>query len=79
MRAMACAARFVASVQGHDDRRRDSGTAARSRPARLPRHSSEPALVADITYVATWSGFVYVAFVIDVFSRAIVGWRCRAR
>jgi len=31
--------------------------------------------VADITYVATWSGFVYVAFVIDVFSRFIVGWR----
>jgi len=31
--------------------------------------------VADITYVATWSGFVYVAFVIDVFSRWIVGWR----
>lgn len=31
--------------------------------------------VADFTYVATWSGFVYVAFVIDVFSRRIVGWR----
>ena len=31
--------------------------------------------VADITYVATWRGFVYVAFVIDVFSRYIVGWR----
>ena len=31
--------------------------------------------VADITQVATWSGFVYVAFVIDVFSRHIVGWR----
>jgi putative transposase len=31
--------------------------------------------VADITYVATWAGFVYVAFVIDVFSRTIVGWR----
>lgn len=31
--------------------------------------------VADITYIATWSGFVYVAFVIDVFSRRIVGWR----
>jgi transposase InsO family protein len=31
--------------------------------------------VADITYVATWKGFVYVAFVIDVFSRMIVGWR----
>ncbi len=31
--------------------------------------------VADFTYVATWAGFVYVAFVIDVFSRYIVGWR----
>jgi transposase InsO family protein len=31
--------------------------------------------VADLTYVATWAGFVYVAFVIDVFARAIVGWR----
>ncbi len=31
--------------------------------------------VADITFVATWSGFVYVAFVTDVFARRIVGWR----
>ncbi len=31
--------------------------------------------VADLTYVATWSGFVYVAFITDVFSRKIVGWR----
>ena len=31
--------------------------------------------VADITHVAAWTGFVYVAFVIDVFSRRIVGWR----
>jgi transposase InsO family protein len=31
--------------------------------------------VADLTYVTTWPGFAYVAFVIDVFSRAIVGWR----
>ncbi len=31
--------------------------------------------VADLTYVATWRGFVYVAFVFDVFSRRIVGWR----
>jgi putative transposase len=31
--------------------------------------------VADITFVATWRGFVYVAFVIDVFARLIVGWR----
>jgi len=31
--------------------------------------------VADLTYVATWRGFVYVAFVVDVFARRIVGWR----
>ena len=31
--------------------------------------------VADFTYVATWSGFVYVAFITDVFARRIVGWR----
>ena len=31
--------------------------------------------VSDFTYVATWSGFVYVAFVIDVYARRIVGWR----
>ena len=31
--------------------------------------------VADLTYVATWRGFAYVAFVIDVFARCIVGWR----
>ena len=31
--------------------------------------------VADITYVTTWSGVAYVAFVVDVYSRFIVGWR----
>jgi transposase InsO family protein len=31
--------------------------------------------VADLTYVATWRGFVYVAFVMDAFARRIVGWR----
>lgn len=35
--------------------------------------------VADFTYVATWSGTVYVAFVIDVYSRMIVGWRAATR
>lgn len=34
--------------------------------------------VADITYVATWSGFAYVAFVTDVYSRRIVGWNVAA-
>lgn len=34
--------------------------------------------VSDFTYVSTWQGFVYVAFVIDVFARRIVGWRVSA-
>ncbi|MDT0345703.1 IS3 family transposase [Streptomyces litchfieldiae] len=34
--------------------------------------------VADPTYVATWSGMAYVAFVVDVYSRRIVGWRAAA-
>ncbi len=31
--------------------------------------------VSDFTYVSTWAGFVYVAFIIDAFARRIVGWR----
>ena len=32
--------------------------------------------VCDITYVSTWSGWVYVAFVTDAYARRILGWRC---
>ena len=32
-------------------------------------------LVSDFTYVSTWQGWLYVAFVVDVFARRIVGWR----
>lgn len=51
-----------------------------SRPADLvERDFRAPApnrlWVAHLTYVATWQGFCYVAFVIDAFSRRIVGWR----
>ena len=31
--------------------------------------------MSDFTYVVTWQGFVYVAFIIDAFARRIVGWR----
>lgn len=53
---------------------------ALERPADLVNRSFEAdrpnkLWVADLTYVATWAGFVYVAFIIDVFSRFIVGWR----
>ena len=36
---------------------------------------AEALWVSDFTYVATWTGFVYVAFVIDAYARRIVGWR----
>jgi putative transposase len=54
--------------------------AAAARPADLVRRQFSPALpdrlwVADFTYVATWAGMVYVAFVIDAYSRRILGWR----
>ena len=56
---------------------RDDGT---TRPADLVQRTftaprPNALWVADLTYVATWTGFVYVAFVIDVFARRIVGWR----
>jgi putative transposase len=54
--------------------------AAAARPADLVERDFSAARpnqlwVADLTYVATWSGFVYVAFVVDAFSRFLVGWQ----
>ncbi|MDB5317789.1 MAG: transposase [Rhodospirillales bacterium] len=44
-----------------------------NRQFRAPRPNA--LWVSDFTYVATWAGFVYVAFVIDAYARRIVGWR----
>ena len=54
--------------------------AAAGRPADLVERDFNPSRpdalwVADFTYVATWAGFVYVAFVLDAFSRRILGWK----
>ena len=51
-----------------------------ARPADLVRRQFSPAApdrlwVADFTYIPTWTGMVYVAFVIDAYSRRILGWR----
>ena len=51
-----------------------------ARPADLVCRQFSPAApdrlwVADFTYVPTWTGMVYVAFVIDAYSRRILGWR----
>jgi len=50
-----------------------------ARPADLVRRHFHPAApnrlwVADLTYVRTWAGFAYVAFIIDAYARYIVGW-----
>lgn len=45
---------------------------------RFQAHRPNELWVSDFTYVATWSGFVFTAFVIDVCSRRIVGWRTAA-
>ncbi|MGY1984410.1 IS3 family transposase, partial [Nocardia gipuzkoensis] len=53
---------------------------AASRPADLVRRRFAPSApnrlwVADFTYVRTWSGWVYIAFVADAYARRIIGWR----
>jgi transposase InsO family protein len=62
--------KFKTTVPG-DDEARPQDLVCREFSASRPNQL----WVADITYVATWSGFVFASFVIDVFSRFIVGWR----
>jgi putative transposase len=54
-----------------------------ARPADLVQRQFAPPApnrlwVADLTYVSTWSGFAYVAFVVDAYARRILGWRVAA-
>lgn len=70
---------IAGAVRGKKHRTTVSDPAGQ-RPADLvKRNFTAPApnrtWVSDLTYVSTWSGFCYVAFVTDVFSRFIVGWR----
>ncbi|MBK7819937.1 MAG: IS3 family transposase [Tessaracoccus sp.] len=71
---------LTGAVAGDHKRPRTTLPAKDAHPAdQLNRDFTSPApdnrWVADITYVPTWAGFVYVAFVMDLFSRRIVGWR----
>jgi putative transposase len=70
---------LVGAVRGKAKRTTIADETA-ARPADLvQRHFDAPSAnrlwVADLTYVRTWSGFVYVAFITDVYSRSIVGWQ----
>ncbi len=61
--------RPITTIPGRDQRPEDALN--RDFTAQRPNQR----WVADITYVPTWIGFVYVAFVLDLYSRRIVGWR----
>jgi putative transposase len=70
---------LAGAVRGKTVKTTQSNPAAPCPLDRVNRQFRAPApnvlWVSDFTYVATWQGFVYVAFVIDVFARRIVGWR----
>jgi putative transposase len=75
-----CALGLQGAVRGKTKRTTIAADSPGSRPADLVDRqfvASAPnrLWVADLTYVRTWSGFVYVAFITDVFSRRIVGWQ----
>jgi len=71
------------SIEGRSPRRKRRLTVADEsapRPAdlverRFVAERPDQLWVCDLTYVKTWEGFVYLAFVKDVFSRMIVGWQ----
>jgi putative transposase len=70
----------LAGVRRGKPHRTTTPQAADARPADLVERDFSASTpnqlwVADLTYVASWSGFVYVALVIDAFSRFIVGWQ----
>jgi putative transposase len=66
-------------IRGKPVRTTVSGPAESCPLDRVHRQFHAPApnrlWLSDFTYVATWSGFVYVAFIIDAYARRIVGWR----
>jgi putative transposase len=70
---------LTGAVRGKS-RRTTIADPAAARPADLVQRRFAPPApnrlwVADLTYVSTWSGFAYVAFVVDAYARRILGWR----
>jgi len=59
----------------HDPRGREPPSRTGPRQPSVRGVASDQLWVADFTYCSTWSGVVYVAFIIDVFSRRLVGWK----
>lgn len=70
---------LAGAIRGKPAKTTRSDKAAPCPPDKVNRDFKAPApnrlWVSDFTYVRTWTGFVYTAFVIDVFARRIVGWK----
>jgi putative transposase len=66
--------RWVCTTQRERNARPAADLVCREFTAEVP----DRLWVADITYIATWDGFLYLAVVLDVFSRKVVGWAMRA-
>lgn len=73
---------LTGAIRGRPRRTTIVDAAAARPPDLVSRQFAPPApnrlWVADLTYVSTWSGFAYVAFVIDAYARRILGWRVAA-
>lgn len=70
-------------IRGESRRRRKPGTTRRDRDARpapdlvdrdFAAEGPDELWVADITYIPTWAGFLYLAVVVDAWSRRVIGW-----
>jgi putative transposase len=62
-------------IDPHHDQQQGHAVPVGPGQPHVSRRASNALWVSDFTYVSTWQGWVYVAFVIDVFSRRIVGWK----
>ena len=74
VRPLAEVYRLAGQIDLHTRRHHAERTARRIRRNTASLRSG-PTRISDFTYVSSWQGMVYVAFVIDVFARKIVGWR----
>ena len=68
----------IKALRGYKAPRRISGRPSILAPNRLNREftvdTPDQAWVTDITYIRTWQGFLYLAVVVDLYSRKVVGW-----
>jgi len=75
MRALGLTGLVRGQGEAHHDHRCRGGPTSRPGGADFGAPAPNRLWVADLTYIRTWSGWVYAAFVIDVYFRQVVGWQ----